>query len=431
MTDPYLYHRSGEVWYYAFVHGKQRYKGSTGKTNKTEALQIAREIKIATLSGQDEFNPETAFASELFKLYRQRRMSKRPEKAKKLADVWADRFKEFFGDVPLSTITTFKCEDFRDWLLEQETRCKKWDKQKKLSAKTVSEILVWLSSVYKYFKIQNPVVSIERPKKNKEQTLDETIQFYSDKELEKIINASKNTVFELPLLVLLYSGCRPAELRFLSNTKKEIDRKKKIVYFIDKRKRVRGIQLTGEPFDKAWDALMRWIEVNNIEEGEKLFPQGSQWFKRSWHRILAKAEMPLCRTHQLRHQFTKMLYYDYGYELSEISKFGGYSTDTVYRVYSNILVQRPKTKEEAKKNAVVSPRPKGWYYRKLKPEARELLSKLINATPALREAYRLHARLGVHEFKEFGPIADEQETVTINKSDYETLLSRIEAFEGK
>lgn len=343
-SDPHLFLR-GKIWYYDFSIKGERFKGTTKLTDRDEALDMARKAKVDAFRGLagGDFDPQTALASECFRIYRDRRMKKRTEHARKVMDSWAKRFHDRFGDVPLAGLTTFQIEDFRDWLLEQKTVSKRWKKQKTLSPKTANEILVWLSSVFKYLKIENPVVGIERPKKSKQEVLEDTIRFYTNEDMKNILKSAEGTVFRLPLRILLNTGCRPAELRYLSNTPQQIDRENQTLLFIDKRSRARGIQLIGQPFEEAWDALIEWIDLHNIKKGEKVFPQGKGWFLRRWHTVLSRAKMPKCRTHQIRHQFVKMAFYDLGWDLTTISKWCGHSTDVCYGRYSNLLIQAPRS----------------------------------------------------------------------------------------
>ncbi len=357
--------------------------------------------------------PETALASECFNIYRQRKMKNRPAKARRLMDSWAKRFYTHFGNPPLSSVTTFQVEDFRDWLLTQETVSVNWDNQKILSPKTVKEILVWLSAVFRYLKIENPVVGVERPKSPKHKVFEDMVRFYDEEEMQKISKAAEDTVFRLPLQILLYTGCRPAELRSLSNNSEQIILEKKTLVFIDKRGRQRGIELKEEPFNRAWKSLIEWIRIHDIKKGEKVFPQGKNWFSRRWHTVLKRAGLPKTRTHQIRHQFVKMTFYDLGCDLTSISKWCGHSTDVCYKTYSNLFIQAPKGNKKAKPKIST-----------LSPKARDTLKKKIRENPIQRDLYRAEAKMGMYDEDAGKPVAHEGETVTISKSDYEDLLHR-------
>ena len=410
----------GSIWYYQFaLPDKRRIKGSTATDDKEKALAIAQaEYNRLVLALGNFESPDEMTAQNAFALFRDRKYRNRSEKTKALHDNFVAKFIKYFGNVPLSKLSKFHIEGFRDHLLKENINCPRWKTEKKLSPKTVIEILAWLNSVYKYLELNSPVASVERPRKTKEQVLDETITFYTDDEMENILDASKGTVFELPLIFLLNTGCRPAELHSLRNSSKFIDREKKIVRFVDKMQRVRGIQLSEKPFSLAWDALLKWIEINNIKEGELLFPENENWLRKRWHTVLKRAGMPLVRVHQLRHQFVKKCFYDFGYDLTWISKWVGNSTNISYEIYSNIFLQSPK-KENGKaeeSNGVMKP--------KLPQDIKQRLDAEISANPEYRETLRFYAYAEAAE-------RSKRKNVSIPLDEYKRLVALAEASKGK
>ena len=338
----------GKIWYYQFKSKGIRYTGSTGETDRVKAMKVYEEA-YAKAQFQSKrakpvkIDPQLTPASKMFELYLSRKMATRTRTAVASVRSAFDRFLDFFGDVALANLDTFQFEDFREALKQQTTNVKQWDAQKPLARKTINGMLSSIGSVYKYFSLTNPLAGVERVQETKAQVLDQAAMFWTDEQVQKLLKASERYVFEHPLKFLLFTGCRPAELRYLHNNSHHIDSEKNIVRFVDKRKRVRGIRLVDKAeLIQAWDSLQTWIKKNKIAPDAPLFPYNENWFKRRFETCTKAAGLPNVICHQLRHQFVKTAFYTWGWDLTLISKWVGHKTNMAYETYSSLLIQKPK-----------------------------------------------------------------------------------------
>lgn len=435
VSDYYLYQRGKKgLWYFGYrVDGKE-IKVATRTTDKKAAEEQAKKARVEALKvSEDGFAAATASAEDCFRVFRQRFLKGRDPKVLRQHDVFADRFTRFFGKLPLASITTYRAEDWRDWLVQQETSCKHWGTQRPLSAKYINEHLIWLGAVCRYHKLTNPVASIKRVRRTKDQKIASAVKFYSDDEVESLNKAAEGTVFRLPYLLMLHLGCRPAELKFLKNSPEHFDRNSQTVYLIDKRQRVRGLELTGD-FQQCWDWFMEWIAGRKVKRGAFLFPQGKSWLLKGWHRLQIKAWLTPSYTHSLRHNFVRNAFHRLGWDLSKISMWCGHESDICYSVYAKIFVQSPTAK-----NRKITLKPKDGLPRTdihvvekgiivwealLTPESYIRFQHEIRQTPELRESIRYNAMQELDGYKHQDFRSAEAETVTISLKEYKALVER-------
>lgn len=333
ISETYLFLRGGK-WYFGLrVDGKQ-IKLSTKTADRSEAERIAAAYRLQLMG---EMSLKHGKITECASVYRERFLRDRPINALRQHDAMLKRLLEFLGrDVPLSSITSYKAEDWRDWLTKQTTSCARWTNQKPLSRKYINEHLTWLGSMCKYHGLTSPVAGIKKVKKSKEESRNETIIFWDKATMAALLKAVEGTTFEIPYRLLLGLGCRPAELLSLRNDATSFDVEQKVIRLLDKRGRTRGLQLAG-PFSEMWKLLRQWIDEQQVEPGAYLFPQYENWLMFHWRRLLNKVGLPHCMTHQLRHQFVQEQFLA-GQSLEWISKWCGHRTSMAYERYSRLMV---------------------------------------------------------------------------------------------
>ena len=224
--------------------------------------------------------------------------------------------------------------------------------------------------LYQFFKYainegylyRNPAENITIPKQEIEKIQkDEEIEYFSEKEINKLKKAIKDTDIELIVLTALGTGLRQGELLALrwqdinfkthqltvNRTVKKIyvfnsdgSKEQKTLFFTPKTKNSKRIvdipdnlfallEKYSQENNYTPDTLV-FNDNNNVLEARKLF--------RKWTNILKTNNLPHKKFHSLRHTYATLLL-SKGVDLLTVSKLLGHSSIKITEIYTHVIPQ--------------------------------------------------------------------------------------------
>lgn len=381
--------KSGIFQYYFSFQG-ERYRETTGTRDKDEALRIAEIALRQTISRVVSGNntPERMESQELFSAYNER-LTKQGRK-KSPATIYnykqyAKEFLDLFSDTPLSHITRFRVEEWRDTLLSKKSRG--YGRTNTLSPKSVKERLEWLSAIYRTYEFPvNPCANVVRPRKSRVAEQKE-LKFYEAEEMKHLITVAKNTtisakrnkpeagVFAASIELLALTGMRSGELRGI--TVEDIDWDRNTIHVVsDKTDKRRALNLEDEsgergcwyltyrlllhlieklpkedqecfgwkgedlPLDEMLGALGETLKRMKKDEHAarlRLVPYGTTWLYKRLQKLCEKNDIRFMGVHCLRHTFATRAMANPEWTIAYLSQWLGHeSIEFTVRRYGHL-----------------------------------------------------------------------------------------------
>ena len=356
----------GRIWWYHLTINHKRHRASTGESDYKNACRVAERERAILLRHQSEAaDPYRMSARELFD-WQKERMEKSGRARTTIANHqnFADRYIEHFGDRPLTELSRFDVEGWRDWLATQKIRNSNRNGQA-LSPKTISEHLNWLSAIYNDVldDLPNPVKRVIRPKQTHSEHV-EAMQFYTPDEINKLIDTAQKLVGEDPaskefrywdqlhcwLILLSHTGMRIGEaqdLRF-----KDVDKRRKTVSVTSQKTgKRRTLNLTNlkiqgmgyTPYYALQD-LMMYAENHygeTLDKDCRIYIKYHTWFFKTLRRLCRKAEVEFKGVHALRNSFATMALTRW--TVAEVSHYLGHKDiSTTFTIYGHLISEPTK-----------------------------------------------------------------------------------------
>lgn len=249
---------------------------------------------------------------------------------------WLSRFLKFTGDINVEEISPFLILEYRKFLFEQ-----------KLSITTINYHIVSLRAFLKFL-VKNDIKSLSPDRIELAKTPPKTVNYLSEKEVEKIINYpikyQKDTIKKYRDLAILYtlygSGLRVSEL--ISLKIKDINFDSKQFWVIGKWSKLRSVFITK----KATKHLKKYIKQRN-DKNEYLFINISNnnywtqitrvWIENVVRDCAKKAWITKKVTpHTLRHSFATSLLLK-GADIRSVQTLLWHSSITTTQIYTHVV----------------------------------------------------------------------------------------------
>ena len=349
MRGPTVYLRSGSaVWYYSFTASGKRHQGTTGERERSKAQEAAQRYYEVAVGGGSQRRPgERVRDSDYGKEHPQGAFDRhvrdlertgRDAATRSNYQRYAARYREFFHERTIGSLTQREIEEWRDWLLSLK-RGDAGHGERTLSPKYVSEHLNWLAAVYNHFGLPNTLRRIERPKVSDDER-QRALKCFTTEEMGTMFAACAPD-FKNCFVFLAYTGCRIGELLGIARRTEDINDAEQIVWVTGKGKRRRPLTLRG-PGQAAWDALCGEIARRGVREGEPVFRPYERWADKRLRSLCRQVGIAPRGPHALRHTFATHALLVWKWDISMVAKWLGHrNIDVTYRVYGHLIPQVP------------------------------------------------------------------------------------------
>ena len=353
-------------WYISLYDAdRRRLRRSTGTTDKREAQlihdELARQLRLARFGlaspTATEEAPPPVPLSEFAAKYDEWQRAKFRSKTASNGRYAFGSLQHFFGekssDLCLVDITVADVERWQVWALSR------------LSPATVilqftTLKTAWTRAVRWGDVLENPFSDAERPRQNRDETV-ERVQFFEPDELEKLYRVtSKAPRWHAMIQFYLYSGMRRQELLFLEWSDIDMEARAITVHgaktvrlsrtlkydFRTKNGRRRVI-----PINDRFAALIGWLEgerhaVTGLQKCSLVFPvvrgvclnrayRPESITLRFWRSTRKAGLPPSLSLHSLRHTFASRLV-QAGKSLYQVGELLGHSSPEMTKVYSHL-----------------------------------------------------------------------------------------------
>lgn len=385
--------KRGNVYWYSFFYKGIRYRGTTKTGDEKQALAYG-EQQLAALVREEatdaiENRAGTLPSSVVFNHYREKlQLMGRTEGTLANYKRYAEKFKEFFKDKPLSHLTRFSVEGWRDWLLNQPVKCHGWEKSNgTYSKKLVSEHLAWLGTIFNYYGLESPLNKVEFPKKSQAEIVEE-LQFYNRDEMKALFETTKKLYdeeeaktpiveteedgtpiyednlfgewkeFYLWFRLMAWTGIRLGEMQGIRF--KDVDqRRQMILVYSQKTKKRRGLGLLSEDQLGSWNVVdilqeLAYVFYRRIGYGQDaktkrewmgkhsekvLYTRYANWFYKTLARVCKVAKVPFKGVHAIRHTFASEWLGKW--DIAALAKWLGHKNIQItYDTYGHLINQR-------------------------------------------------------------------------------------------
>lgn len=317
-----LFHKKGgDLWYVDYVYHDQRYRKSTGTSDRKLAELYLKdlEVKIARDNlGFGDLKRKEVHLSEFINEYLEYSRAVKAEKTVEIDSRALRQFMELHGDLQLSKVTSKYAEDF------------KIERLKTLKPVSVNMELRQLKAAFEkaiqWDHIQtNPFKGVEQCRvKNSNLP-----KFLNKEEVNVLLETIPEGTFREFVLFGLYTGCRRGEA--LNLTWDEVDLETgKVTFRITKTGKSRSI-----PFNGALTSILGSMERN----GERPFPFQESFVTHKFKKYLKAAGIKNYRSiklHSLRHTYASHLVMA-GVDLLTVSKLLGHSTIRTTELYAHLV----------------------------------------------------------------------------------------------
>ncbi|MEA4895784.1 MAG: site-specific integrase [Oscillospiraceae bacterium] len=347
------------------------YDTKIGSSGIEKALRSGNSIVVSVVT-QDCSNASSDQTFQMFseKFIKLKELSGKEHKTIIFYKSLLARINPIIGDCLLSAITPVEIEDLYINLAKTGQNKNTGDK---LSSKTILEHLRLISAIYdvaiaRGLVIMNPVKSIDKPK-----VIHKKANYFQPSELHEIHDAliDEPLKWKLMTLLLMYTGCRRAEIvglswknvNFPANV---ININRTILYSSDKGiyesttktpESNRSLKLPSEAIEllnmqrelqlERKKALGdRWKNSDYVftqEDGSPMHPDSIT----SWLSDFSKRHgLPHINPHAFRHTMASMLIYK-GVDIANVSKYLGHSSiRTTLSTYTHIIDEYNASKEK-------------------------------------------------------------------------------------
>ncbi|MTI70058.1 MAG: site-specific integrase [Firmicutes bacterium] len=345
----------------AFGKRKQRWISTKTKDYK-KALKVLERSKKDIILGHFQEGDNIIFSKFLIDWLETRvKVSCTVSTFEDYYNIINNQFIPFFGDkIKISTLRPIHIQRYIDDLLKRG-----------VSDATVRKHYAIMSRAFKYaLRMQyigkNPASYIELPKHKKYKPL-----VYNQEELVKLLNASKDTLMETPIVLAIALGLRRGEV--LGLRWENVDFKNKSVYICEIKVKVKGGEIIKEPkTEKSTRVLPLPSEITKYlynlkqiqKENKKVFkekfidtdyvctwPDGKpitlNYITTHIDNITKKAGLKKIRFHDLRHANATFLFKQ-GLSLKEIQVWLGHSVmSTTADIYTHLDDELKKRSSQA------------------------------------------------------------------------------------
>ena len=248
--------KRGRVYHYEFELGGHRYRGTTKRTNRQNALKVEATKRIRLLNSLQDIPHPTAVPTfaELADQFLNWAKVNLAKATVVLHLVNIDRLKQFFRGKLINEIDRKSVEEFKAWRAGQDRKNAK--SKVKVSGATVNRNLTTLKRIFNYadamgLNVRNPVRHVPYFKETGR------IRALTIEEVDKYLAAAKGDLRDFAV-VALETGARPTELFALKRSDINLEGKYVSLPGTKTRRAKRDVPLT----DGALDVLKRRMEKN-------------------------------------------------------------------------------------------------------------------------------------------------------------------------
>lgn len=329
-----------KLWYCSFHYidwtGENKRKKKKGFSTKKEALEWEREFLDKTSE-----NPEMLFSSLVYNYMKDCSSRFKPTTLENKQYIYNEKLLPYFGNMKICDITAIRVRKWQSELMDYKDE--KGNPYSETYLKTIhTQLSAVMNYAVKYYGLkQNPCHSAGSIGKSKA----DEMSVWSRDQFETFIQYEKRSVYHLAFNLLFYSGIREGEL--LALTPEDICMDEPIIritksyaivdgeeYFLTPKtiKSKRDVHL----HQKLYDELLEYVQGAAIGYDERIFYFKKNGLYSEFKRILAKADLPPIRVHDLRHSHASMLIH-MGVPITEISnRLGHDNPEITLRVYSHM-----------------------------------------------------------------------------------------------
>jgi len=344
----------GGPWQIQFSLDGKSVRASTGETDKAKAMAAANAYLLQYIRSNevDNFSPVSATAALLFSRFiRQKEADETNKSTLNNYRLYQLRFFKFFPEtVKLSELTDTHFEEWKAWLLKEHSE----KRGKPLAKKTVFEHLCFVSSVFKRFKLPNPIREIALPRQTnleKQEQLKfhrrhQVRAFLEQAQAWKVANAFKGAESFFYLMVLAYnSGMRLGELKGIRF--QDLGTDGSVYVRASKTDTGRRLALAeaDEELSDAQGALWQLVRIaeEHYGEGRKLdsplYIFSRDFIYDHYRECCKAAKVPILSPHASRHSWATRALRN-GEPLAKVAKTLGHkSAETCYRIYFSFIVE--------------------------------------------------------------------------------------------
>lgn len=212
MTKGSLF-KKGRIWYYRFMHnGKRICKAGTESKEETRKMMVLAIADAETSGGI--FKPSDIKFSDMLDIWYNECVKDTLRHGTRCdyQNAIKNHIKPYFKDAKLKDITTDILQQYID------------EKSKRYAASTMKAHFVVLSGTFKYavypknYIRESPMLYVMRKKINKniDTFLDieeeSKIEILNTEEMKKVFEATKNTIYYLPVMIAFHTGMRAGEI---------------------------------------------------------------------------------------------------------------------------------------------------------------------------------------------------------------------------
>ncbi|MCB2155762.1 tyrosine-type recombinase/integrase [bacterium] len=341
---------------YFTTYAGRRIRFSTKQNVFARAREVAA-TRVWEENGRDKDPHATPDVSSftLFREYRKTLKARgRAESTLGNIERFERRFEKFFGcQSCLPELTKQDIERWAGWLRQQKVINHKRETDRRLGHKTVSEHINWLSAVYNYYDLKNPVKRVHRPKKSHSQEVEERKIYYPE-EVRKILKSAKERsaegddwrLFELMTRIYAFTGLRYSELMGLQFS--DVDKQNRQVLVAKNKKReTRNLTLTGD-FSGVWNDLQTLIGMSRKHHGKSwqrdlpIIWKYHNWYRKTLkYRFCPAEKIEYKGVHAYRHGFASNALMRSGWSLDYLAKWLGHDRSVCFRLYSHLIPEEP------------------------------------------------------------------------------------------
>jgi integrase len=316
-----LFTRKGsDLWYVDYVYRGQRYRRSTGTSDRKLAELSLKDIEVKIERDNLGFGEQKRKGVLLSKFIEEYLRYSKAEKAQNtyLLDARTlAQFKDLFGDIKLSEISYKHGEDFKIHLLQR------------MKPVSVNVFLKHFKSAFETavrweYILENPLRKVKQCKvKNANLP-----QFFEKIEINFLLDTIPDGDFKRFVLFCLYTGCRRNEALNLSWDDIDMVRGQ-VIFKITKSGKNRTVPLNG---------VLRKMFSSIPWEGDKPFPFQASFVTHKFKDYLRASGIKnqSLKLHSLRHTFTSYLLME-GIDVLTVSKLLGHSSIRVTELYAHLV----------------------------------------------------------------------------------------------